>query len=128
MSRKGHKARETICTLTICVLEAEAPGCPELVPDGKCEEHRVQQERWRGSSTSRGYDYAWQQLSAAHKRRQPLCVECLKENRVTAADDVDHIVPFKGLNDPLRLDPSNLQSLCRPHHHNVKTKSLHNSL
>jgi 5-methylcytosine-specific restriction endonuclease McrA len=55
-------------------------------------------------------------LRAAHIHRHPLCIKCLKQDRVTAANDVDHIVPFKGLNDPLRLDPSNLQSLCRPHH------------
>lgn len=40
---------------------------------------------------------------------------------VTAADDVDHIIRFEGLDDPLRLDPRSLQSLCRPHH-NEKTR------
>ena len=30
--------------------------------------------------------------------------------------EVDHIVPFKGKDDPLRLDETNLQSLCRPCH------------
>ncbi|MCC7419957.1 MAG: HNH endonuclease [Planctomycetaceae bacterium] len=29
---------------------------------------------------------------------------------------VDHRIPFNGPDDPLRLDPSNLQSLCRRHH------------
>jgi 5-methylcytosine-specific restriction protein A len=103
-----------------------APGCPELVAEGKCEKHRVaheqQVQRWRGTASSRGYGWAWQKLAGAHKRKHPLCVECLKQGSVTAADDVDHIVPFQGLNDPLRLDPSNLRSLCRPHH-NAKTHS-----
>jgi 5-methylcytosine-specific restriction protein A len=75
-----------------------------------------QYERWRGSSTQRGYDATWQRLGTAHIRKHPLCVECLKQGSVTAADDVDHIIPFEGLDDPLRLDPRNLQSLCRPHH------------
>ena len=30
---------------------------------------------------------------------------------VTAADDVDHIIPFQGVGDPLRLDLSNPQSI-----------------
>jgi 5-methylcytosine-specific restriction endonuclease McrA len=29
---------------------------------------------------------------------------------------VDHIVPFHGLDDPLRLDENNLQTLCHTHH------------
>jgi len=50
----------------------------------------------------------------------PLCVHCTEEGRTTAAQDVDHIKPFKGKDDPLRLDWDNLQGLCRKHH-NRKT-------
>jgi 5-methylcytosine-specific restriction enzyme A len=43
----------------------------------------------------------------------PLCVECDKEGRVTAATVPDHVVPlWKGGPD----DESNLQSLCKAHH------------
>jgi 5-methylcytosine-specific restriction enzyme A len=43
----------------------------------------------------------------------PLCVECDKQGRVTAATVPDHIVPlWKGGPDT----DSNLQSLCREHH------------
>jgi 5-methylcytosine-specific restriction protein A len=45
-----------------------------------------------------------------------LCAQCQKEGRTTIAQEVDHIVPFKGKNDPLRLDTKNLQSLCIDHH------------
>lgn len=49
----------------------------------------------------------------------PLCVECEKEGRVTAADVVDHIVPlWKGGAD----HDANLQSLCQTPHHDAKSK------
>ncbi|WP_352507322.1 hypothetical protein [Mesorhizobium sp. M0048] len=38
---------------------------------------------------------------------------------VTVADDVNHTVPITVAPEP-RLDPTNLQSLCR-RHHNAKT-------
>jgi 5-methylcytosine-specific restriction protein A len=46
-----------------------------------------------------------------------LCAQCEQEGQTTLAQEVDHIVPFKGKDDPLRLDPKNLQSLCSYHHH-----------
>lgn len=58
--------------------------------------------------------------SAAVKRRarwlelHPLCVECTKEGRVTAATVVDHVTPlWKGGADDYE---KNGQSLCDPHH------------
>jgi len=50
--------------------------------------------------------------------QHPLCVECEKEGRVTAADVVDHRIPlWKGGAD----DESNFQSLCQTPHHDAKT-------
>lgn len=34
----------------------------------------------------------------------------------TLATDVDHIIPFMSIEDPNRLDPRNLRSLCRSCH------------
>ncbi len=53
--------------------------------------------------------------AAQHLAAEPLCRRCQQEGRVAEADEVDHIVPVK-LAPHLRLDPSNLQSLCKPHH------------
>lgn len=67
----------------------------------------------RGSSTARGYGYAWQQQRRAHLDREPLCRVCLRSGVTTAATDVDHIVgKAKGGTD----DETNLQSLCGPCH------------
>jgi 5-methylcytosine-specific restriction protein A len=70
----------------------------------------------RGTRKQRGYGEPWQRLRAEHIAGSPLCVECLKEGLRVLATDVDHVTPFKGLDDPLRLDPRNLQSLCKSHH------------
>ena len=72
-------------------------------------------ERWQThaqGSTQRGCDKAWQRLRAWHLRREPLCVKCKEQGTIKEAKQVDHIRPFRGRNDPLRLDLANLQSLC----------------
>jgi 5-methylcytosine-specific restriction protein A len=46
----------------------------------------------------------------------PVCEECERQGRPTVAVTVDHILPFRGRDDPRRLDWDNLQSLCRRHH------------
>lgn len=68
------------------------------------------------SSTARGYGQDWRRLRLRILDAEPLCRFCAAEGRVTAATDVDHIEPFRGLDDPRRLDPGNLRPLCRPCH------------
>lgn len=70
----------------------------------------------RLSSAARGYGHDWRKAREAHLAREPLCRFCAAEGRVTAATDVDHVEPFRGIQDPMRLDPANLRSLCRPCH------------
>lgn len=98
------------------------PGCPNLVDKGSyCEKHKkiVPQDDSRPSASQRGYDYRWQRARKMYLRRNPLCVECLKEGRVTGATVVDHIIPHKGDYD-LFWDENNWQALCE-YHHNKKT-------
>jgi hypothetical protein len=47
--------------------------------------------------------------------RNPLCVECERQGRITPATVVDHIIPHKG-NLELFWDEDNLQALCKPCH------------
>lgn len=71
----------------------------------------------RPSASERGYDWDWHLLRTAWLRDHPLCVACGAVGRVTPAALVDHVRPItEGVDDPLRMDPSNLQSLCRPCH------------
>lgn len=98
------------------------PGCPELVKIGKryCDKHskssQQMQDRYRGSSTSRGYDSDWRNARDWHIGEHPLCAECERQGIVKAGEHVDHIIPFRGIEDPLRLDADNLQTLCRECH------------
>ena len=79
---------------------------------------------WRSdkaSSTQRGYGYAWQQARLVHLSAHPLCAYCERDDRVTAASVVDHIIPHRG-DMKLFWDRSNWQSLCRPCHDIVKKR------
>jgi len=66
------------------------------------------------TTTQRGYGWDWQQISKLKRRQQPVCEVC----RDALAEDVDHIRPFKGVDDPLRTAWDNLRSICRPCHLN----------
>ena len=76
---------------------------------------------YRESSHQRGYDKQWKRLRDAFIKSNPLCLHCEQRGVTTAAREVDHVIPFDGVNDPKRLYSGNLQSLCR-RCHAVKTK------
>jgi 5-methylcytosine-specific restriction protein A len=70
----------------------------------------------RGTAAERGYVWRWRnpnKTGAADRfiANNPLCADCLKQGRVTAARDVDHIIPHKG-DQELFWDETNWQSLC----------------
>jgi 5-methylcytosine-specific restriction protein A len=61
------------------------------------------------------YNYRWHKARDRYLIEHPLCVECLNNNRVVAAEEVDHIQPHRG-DYKLFWDESNWQSLCVSHH------------
>lgn len=63
----------------------------------------------RGRKRAKAYSGRWARLSAGHRRRNPLCVVCGRPS-----DLVDHITPLAA--GGARLDPANLQSMCRRCH------------
>jgi 5-methylcytosine-specific restriction protein A len=73
----------------------------------------------RGSRHERGYDNVWARLRNWYLADNPLCEHCLLDEVIEPAVDVDHVIPIKVAPDR-RLDPTNLQSLCR-RCHNMKT-------
>lgn len=101
-------------------------GCPKLVShtDRWCDDHR--KDNQRRSSRERRSDpvkrkqlafYSskeWRECRAAYLAEYPLCVECSKAGIVTSATVVDHVTEIKAGGD--KLDWSNLQSMCKPHH------------
>ncbi len=78
---------------------------------------RKEQERVnpRPAAAARGYDQDWARLRAAHLADEPYCPECARLGRETLPRIADHIVPVRDAPER-RLDPSNVQSLCVPHH------------
>jgi 5-methylcytosine-specific restriction enzyme A len=76
--------------------------------------------RPRENSCARGYDRHWQKLRAATLAERPLCEDCLACNRLTAATECHHLRKVADRPD-LRLDGSNLLSLCRACH-NARTR------
>ncbi len=101
------------------------PGCPELVDRGYCAKHQHLAQQ-RKADSNRHYDQntrdqrardfyqsrAWQAVRRqALIRDHGLCQDCLKEQRVTPAETVHHIVSVRD-DWSLRLVLSNLLSLC----------------
>ena len=72
-------------------------------------------DRVRGGADARGYDSRWRKARKLFLERNPLCVECRKEGRLTPATVVDHIIPHRG-DRKLFWDESNWQPLCKEHH------------
>ena len=102
------------------------PGCCNLVTSSHwlCLEHwqRCARESHRRADSkrlnanARGYDKKrWRPMRDLHLSRNPLCAQCQRDDKITEAREVDHIIPHKG---DLRLlyDATNLQSLCKPCH------------
>lgn len=103
-------------------------GCTGIIRDGICSKcGQVKTYGWtsyeKQSASSRGYDAAWQKVRAAFIAQKtlevamdgisanPLCEMCGKPIYRKRDIHVDHIKPFDGLGDPLRLDVDNLRLL-----------------
>ena len=106
------------------------PGCSALTEssDGRCPRHpRRPFAELREPEQRRAYNRdqpesnrfyktaAWRRVRVAILSRRPLCVECERLGRVTAATLVDHIIPYRERPD-LGLAQSNLRPLCHSCH------------
>ena len=91
-------------------------GCPELTDGNYCKEHQKlvdsQYNKYgRDKASQRFYQSGeWRVTKKRHLMCEPLCRECMKDNKLTKATLVDHITPIKKGGAP--LDENNLQSLC----------------
>lgn len=95
------------------------PGCPNLTQSRYCEEHAKQEaqryDKERGTAASRGYTARWRRYREQYLKHHPLCVECLKDDKVVPATVVDHIKAHKGDHKSF-WDPKNHQALCKRCH------------
>jgi 5-methylcytosine-specific restriction protein A len=92
------------------------PSCGRLVKSGKCDLHKKNDDRVRGTRTERGYNNRWLKARETYLRRSPLCVKCKEAGRLTPARIVDHIIPHNGDQDLFWDSENNWQSLCRSCH------------
>lgn len=79
--------------------------------------------RTRGTSKQRGYQDGWPELRNRYLADHPFCEDCPPPESALPASyyvEVDHVIPFHGMSDPLRLDERNLRTRCA-HHHRLKT-------
>jgi 5-methylcytosine-specific restriction endonuclease McrA len=99
-------------------------GCGQTVQHGQlcpCEARRAAErkarfDKTRPSAAQRGLGGDWRKLRAAHLEKHPWCRRCGAK-----ATEVDHIVPRR-LAPERRLDPTNLQSICRTCHSGAKQR------
>ncbi|MGB4107754.1 MAG: HNH endonuclease signature motif containing protein [Alphaproteobacteria bacterium] len=91
-------------------------------PGYRTEAQRKQEhDQRRPSASKRGYGSKWRKARDGYLRKHPLCVHCEREGRVTAALEVDHIIPHRG-DMKLFWNRQNWQGLCKTHH-SIKTAS-----
>lgn len=97
-------------------------SCGRLVKDGSgyCAEHQSDRkigkfaDPHRGSRHARGYGTDWDKKRIRILRRDNgLCQPCLRAGRITAAKQVDHIVPKE---EEGTDDDQNLQAICKDCH------------
>lgn len=72
------------------------------------------------TTTERGYGNDWRQLSERKRAEDPLCENCLeKYSKATPAVHVHHMKPI-ATHPELRLEWSNLMSVCEPCHNELE--------
>lgn len=98
------------------------PNISECSKCGKRERTGWDRDKQRGTRQERGYGQDWVNLTQIKLGRDPLCEPCLRNEYTTEATQVHHIVPFRGLDDPLRLDWDNLESICETCHVRLSAK------
>lgn len=85
--------------------------CGGIKRNGLCDRCGVRKGNHKRTTKQRGYGHDWRKLSKAYRRANPLCEDCKRIGKVSAATSVHHRAKF--VNKPeLRLDWDNLVSLC----------------
>ncbi len=89
--------------------------CPQCLPFVKKANKEYNQLRDQTEERQWIHSPRWRKASRIFLDEHPLCAECKRKGKVTAAYLVDHIIPHGG-NYDLFWDESNWQSMCNPCH------------
>lgn len=96
-------------------IHKTACRCGGTKTNGRCDRCHAARGKHDRTTTERGYGADWQRVSRRVRQLKPLCEVCEKQGKVTAASQVHHKIPI-ALAPHLRLDASNLMSVCGPCH------------
>ena len=96
-------------------------GYSKAAADKAALEYEKKRNLRRGSASERGYNSVWRSFRNRFLKEHPLCAYCLKQNVVTMATVVDHIIPHRGDAD-LFWRQGNHQSLCTTCHSSIKQR------
>jgi len=104
-------------------------GCGKTSDDRYCPKHRwvkKEKEKERFSFLNNSSEEArsvynstaWKKTSLYHRRIEPLCQQCRREERITAGSLVHHKIPLQELIDRglSPFDEEFLETLCMPCH------------
>lgn len=99
------------------------PGCSLFAEVGQqyCPEHlkkanKLYNQYERDPSHNKRYGRAWKRIRDRYIKSYPLCEECERQDRLTPAEEVHHIIP---LNQGGTHDRENLMSLCQSCHNKI---------
>ncbi len=102
------------------------PGCGQLaVREQYCAVHQKTVDKHynqfeRDPVSNKRYGRSWKRIRDRYIRLHPLCEECQRENKLTAAEEVHHILPLaKGGGN----EAENLMALCKPCHSRITVLS-----
>ena len=87
----------------------KAPGIRKHVPSGSTPWERIDPAKVHKHQSL--YSASWRKARRYYLRRNPLCVQCQKQGRTTAASVVDHVIRHDG-DLSLFWDRDNWQALC----------------
>lgn len=83
------------------------------VTEGRCQKCGPRKNKL--TTKQNGYGSDWKLMSERFRAQNPLCHDCLKEERVAPSTECHHIVKIS--DDRFRrLDPNNIVALCRKCH------------
>ena len=88
-----------------------APRHKPIKPNAKQHQNAQERDHRQGKRLYATNHRVWRAIRAEQLGHDPLCCVCMAKGYVTAANEVDHID-----GDSFNNAPSNLQSLCKPHH------------
>lgn len=98
------------------------PTIPKPKRKSYLPEREVQGRR-RHANSEFYQSQAWRRVRHGYLAEHPLCAECARHGRVTAARVVDHIVPINEGGE--RFDHNNLQGLCDNCHNQKSGREAH---